>query len=373
VRVVEEHRKSVGRDPDAVGSAPGRVNLIGEHLDYNGGRVLPIALTVRTDVAVSARGDGRLVARSLQESDPVELDVSDLSPGSGGGWASYVAGVLWALDATAGGWDVVVDGRVPSGAGLSSSAALECAVAVAVLDALGREQPRDEVIRACVRAENDYVGAATGSMDQTASMLCEPDHALLVDFAADRRRPIPWRPPGDLLVIDTRAFHEHASGEYGARRRDCEAAAEQLGRRWLVEATAEEVDGLEDERVRRRARHVVTEQARVMQVVDAVQAGAWQTVGRIFTESHASMRDDFEISCPELDTAVESALEAGAWGARMTGGGFGGSAVALVPPGRTDAVEKAVRAAFGREGFDAPSFVDGTAGGPAGVLSPRGG
>ena len=320
-------------------------------------------------MAVAARDDGRLLVETLQEGDRVDLPVADLAPGEGG-WAGYVLGVVWALDAAGDGLTVMVDGRVPLGAGLSSSAALECATAVALDAITGSKRSRDELVDACVRAENDYVGAPTGTMDQTVSMLAEEGHALLLDFGADSRRLVPWRPPGELVVIDTRASHALVGGEYGDRRRACEQAAEQLGLDHLAHATADQVETLTDPVLRSRARHVVSETSRVRDLVAAVERGDWRRAGLLMTQSHASLRDDYEVSVRELDVAVAAALGAGAYGARMTGGGFGGSAIALTPPGGADAVRSAVAEAFAAEGFDPPAFVDGTASGPAEVVTP---
>lgn len=372
MRVVEEFRRHVGAEPQAVGAAPGRVNLIGEHLDYNGGRALPIALTCRTRVAVAARSDGRLVVRSLQRPDQVDLDVTTLGPATAkeAGWAGYVAGVVWALDLGGRGYDVVVDGGVPVGSGLSSSAALECATAVALCEVTGASPRTDAVVGACVRAENEYVGAGTGALDQTVVLLARPGHALLLDFGSGTRTQVPWSPPGELVVIDTRASHDLADGAYAERRRACERAAAALGVGALAEADEEDLAGLTEPELVRRARHVLSENARVSRALTEIQRNGWTELGRLMTQSHLSLRDDFEVSCAELDTAVEAALEAGAWGARMTGGGFGGSAIALAAPGDGDAVREAVTAAFAEAGFAAPAFLDGTAGGPARPVSP---
>jgi galactokinase len=366
VQVVDEFQARMGEQPLVVGSAPGRVNLIGEHLDYNGGCSLPIALTARTYVAAAPRTDGLLVLESLQAEGRVELRLADLDTPPPG-WAAYVAGVLWALGLTGTGCTLLVDGQVPSGSGLSSSAALECAVAVAVSALAGRAPSRSELVAACVRAENDYVGAPTGSMDQTVSVFAEAGHALLIDFATGTRRQVPWDPPGELLVVDTRASHALVGGEYAERRSACESAAATLGVQHLAAAELSAVESLEDPVARRRARHVVTEAARVAAAVTAVEAGDWTGFGRLMTASHVSLRDDFEVSCPELDLAVHRALEVGALGARMTGGGFGGSAVVLAPPGAGGAIRDAVTDGYASSGFAPPRFLDGAAGGPAGV------
>ena len=368
MRVAAEFQERHGRHPTAVASAPGRVNLIGEHLDYNGGPVLPLALDRRTYVAAAPRNDGLLALQSMQQDGEVAVALADLDRNRVQGWAAYVAGVIWALGAEgpdgpadpdhagATGLTLLVDGQVPLGAGLSSSAALECAVALVVGAVRGREVAGEEVVAACVRAENEYAGAATGSMDQTIAVFAEADHALLVDFGDSSRRAVPWDPPGELLVIDTRVHHELNDGGYETRRRACERAAAALGVPLLAAASAQDLDRLDDPELRSRARHVVSETTRVHEAVAALEAGDWPRFGRLLVASHESLRDDFEVSCPELDAAVAAAMEAGALGARMTGGGFGGSAIALVGPGRTDAVEAAVTGAFARAGFAAPEF-----------------
>ena len=372
MKVVQEFRTRTGSAPSVLGSAPGRVNLIGEHLDYNGGRSLPIALAARTYVAGAPRTDGLLVVESLQVEGRVAVPLADLDTRLTG-WAAYVAGVVWALDQDGPGCTLLVDGQVPSGSGLSSSAALECAVAVAVTALSGATPSRSDLVAACVRAENEYVGAPTGSMDQTVSVFAEAGHALLIDFAEGSHRPLPWAPPGELVVIDTRASHALVAGEYAERRAQCEAAAAALGKDRLAAAEPEAVEQLGDPVTRRRARHVVTEVGRVARAVDALETGDWAGFGRLMTESHVSLRDDFEVSCRELDAAVDAALASGALGARMTGGGFGGSAIALAPSGGGPAVRDAVRAAYASEGLSPPGFVDGTAGGPAAVVSiPKG-
>jgi galactokinase len=364
MRVVPEFRARFGADPYVVGSAPGRVNLIGEHLDYNGGRSLPIALEVRTFAAAAPRADGLLVVESLQTEGRVEVPVDALDDRVQG-WAAYVAGVVWALGLGDTGYSILVDGQVPTGAGLSSSAALECAVAMGLRELAGSSASLAELVAACVRAENEYVGANTGSMDQTVALFAEPGHALLIDFATGANRPVPWHPPGELLVIDTRATHALVDGEYADRRKRCEEAAAELGVVHLAQADPEQVGLLTDLVTRRRAHHVVTEYARVVEAEQALRIGDWEELGRLMTASHASLRDDYEVSVPELDVAVEAALEAGALGARMTGGGFGGSAIALVPPGLDAAVRDAVLGAYAAHGWEPPRFLSGTAGGAA--------
>ena len=363
-----------GEPPTALGRAPGRVNLIGEHTDYNGGLCLPAALPHVTLAAVRPRPDDVIRAVSLQQPHAWEGFVSTIAPGSVSGWAAYVAGVVWALrDAghDVRGLDVLVDSTVPVGAGLSSSAAIECAVAVAITGALGRpltQELRLGLVNVCIRAETEVVGAPTGGMDQTVAMLARPGTALLIDFDAGTKTAVPLSLDGrTILVTDTRVSHELTDGGYGARRADCEAAASALGVTSLRHAELSAVAGLDNERVRRRARHVVTEIARVSDTVEALEAGDWDSVGRLFADSHASMRDDFEISCPELDIAVAAAVDAGATGARITGGGFGGSSVAVVPDERLGPVVKAIDAAFALEGFRAPRHLRVTPSGGASI------
>jgi galactokinase len=362
-------RDAFGSDPDVVGRAPGRVNLIGEHTDYNAGLCLPLALPHATYAAVARRDDGRVRVVSRQQAEPWEGTLEGLGPGGVSGWASYAAGVLWALrDAghDVPGADVLVDGRVPLGAGLSSSAALECSVAVAVAHLLGLDLTggvRRGLVAACIRAETEVAGAPTGGMDQTVALLADGGAALLIDFDSHTTRAVDLRLPEaglSLLVTDTRVSHalsKDSEDGYAARRADCVAAAETLGVGSLREADLASVESLADGRLRRRARHVVTEIARVASVVEAIGSGDWVEVGGLFLDSHVSMRDDFEISSPELDTAVATAVEAGAVGARMTGGGFGGSSVALVPQDRVEAVARAIDTAFVAAGFGPPAHL----------------
>jgi galactokinase len=358
-----------------VGRAPGRVNLIGEHTDYNGGLVLPVALPHATYAALAPRTDDAVRIASVEQSSPWSGTLATTGPGSVSGWPAYVAGVLWALR-SAGvpvpGVDVLVHGTVPLGAGLSSSAALECSVAVAAYAVAGVELDRSAVIDACIRAETEVAGAPTGGMDQTVSMLASPGAALLIDFDSGSSRPVELALAGaglSLLVTDTRISHALVDGGYAARREDCEKAAAALGVPTLRTASLSAVEALADERVRRRARHVVTEIARVSSVVSALSSGSWSRVGALFAESHASMRDDFEISCPELDLAVSTAVSAGAVGARMTGGGFGGSSVALVPATSVDSVVGALDAAFAAAGFRAPQHLVVEPGGGADLVA----
>jgi galactokinase len=390
-RVVEQYRQVFGTDPEGVWSAPGRVNLIGEHTDYNDGLVLPIALPQRTYAACSPRSDGLLRAHSAQTGETVEVRLDDVGRGTPKGWTAYVAGVMWALRAEGhdvAGLDAAIDSDVPVGGGLSSSAALECSVGAAVSDLgglglLADEAGRARLAAACVRAENEVAGAPTGGMDQSASLLCREGHALLLDCRSGATEHVRFdlsggtggRTPSDqsvdpgtdagnpasghvLLVTDTRAEHALNDGQYARRRSACERAAHELGLDSLRDLDPADLDvalsRLSDDELRRRARHVVTEIQRVRQVVEHLRAGDLAAVGALFDASHTSLRDDYEVSCAELDVSVEAARSAGALGARMTGGGFGGSSIALLPAGAVAEAERAIDAAFAAKGWHAP-------------------
>lgn len=348
-------RTAAGRAPDGVFSAPGRVNLIGEHTDHNEGHVLPFAIDRRTAVAAARRADDVVTLCSDQEPDtPVTTTVGALREARG--WSAYALGTLWALDVR-GGWDLVVGGDVPLGAGLSSSAALESAVALAVATLSGGGEPdRWALAKAGRRAENDVVGAPVGIMDQAASLLCREGAALLLDCRTYATVDVDLGLDAaglTTVVIDTRVRHDLADGGYAARRRECQEAAAALGVPALRDAGPDDLDRL-DGVLLRRARHVVTEQARVRDVVARLRAGRPADVGPVLTASHASLRDDFGVSTPELDTAVEAACSAGALGARLVGGGFGGSVLALVDRDDVAAVTGRVTERFAAAGWPEP-------------------
>ncbi|WP_435252618.1 galactokinase [Streptomyces tendae] len=364
--VGEWFRELYGAEPEGVWAAPGRVNLIGEHTDYNDGFVMPFALPHQAVAAVSRRDDGVLRLHSADvDAGPVELRVADLAPGSDKSWTAYPSGVVWALREAGHeltGADVHLASTVPSGAGLSSSAALEVVVALALNDLYSLGLRGWQLARLCQRAENVYVGAPVGIMDQTASACCEAGHALFLDTRDLSQRQIPFDLAAEgmrLLVVDTRVKHSHSEGEYGKRRAGCEKGAALLGVDALRDVPYADLDAAlerlgDEEEVRRLVRHVVTEDERVERVVSLLESGDTRAIGPVLVEGHASLRDDFRISCPELDLVVDTALAAGALGARMTGGGFGGSAIVLVEAGDVDAVTKAVEDAFAAAGFKAP-------------------
>ena len=367
-----------GGEPDGVWASPGRVNLIGEHTDYNAGLCLPIALPHRTYVAVHRRQDDvvRMVS-SLSPHDIWSGTVADLAPGRVRSWPAYTGGPAWSLAQDGhgvGGFDVAVDSCVPLGAGLSSSAALECAMILALNELFAAGIGLDDAGRArlaalAVLAENEVAGAPTGGMDQAASLRSTEGHALLLDARDSSVAQVPFDLAAAglaLLVIDTRAPHSLNDGQYAARRATCEAAAAELGLASLREVTDLDaaLAALTDETSRRRIRHVVTEIRRVEAFVDLVAAGRFDEVGPLMDASHASLRDDYEVSCPELDAAVAAAGRAGALGARMTGGGFGGSAIALIPADKVAAVADAVAAEFAERGFNEPAFLTALAGRP---------
>ncbi|MFH9014913.1 galactokinase [Streptomyces sp. NPDC017943] len=364
--VAERFTELYGTGPQGVWAAPGRVNLIGEHTDYNDGFVMPFALPHTAVAAVSRRDDGVLRLHSADvDSGVAELRLDALAPESDKDWTAYPAGVVWALREAGHavtGADVHLASTVPSGAGLSSSAALEVVVALALNDLFDLGLRGWQLARLCQRAENVYVGAPVGIMDQTASACCTQGHALFLDTRDLSQQQIPFDLAAEglrLLVVDTQVKHSHSEGEYGKRRAGCEKGAALLGVDALRDIAYHDLDAAldrlgDEEEVRRLVRHVVTEDRRVERVVSLLEAGETRGIGPVLVEGHASLRDDFRISCPELDLVVEASLAAGALGARMTGGGFGGSAIVLAEEADVDAIGKAVTEAFAAAGFTAP-------------------
>lgn len=291
--------------------------------------------------------------------------VEGLAPGEISGWAAYPIGMAWSLTAAGyqpGGTSLAIDSDLAMGAGLSSSAALECAVGLALTDLHGLAVSRAELASLASRAENNFAGAPTGIMDQSAALLCQAGHALLLDCRSGAIEEVPLDPGAAglaFLVIDTAARHALNDGRYAARRRSCEEAARALGVASLRDLTdsPDDVAELTDPELRRRARHVVTENRRVLAAADLLRRGELAAIGPLLTDSHASLRDDFEVSWQQADVAVDAALAAGAAGARMMGGGFGGSVIALLPADRSTEVPAAIAAAFAERGWLAPSVL----------------
>ena len=383
VRAAGLFRSRFGGAPDGVWLAPGRANLMGEHTDYNDGYVLPFALGQGVTAAAARRpgprspGSRQLTLCSRQEpAAEVQIALDGLVPGQVTGWAAYPAGVAWALEAAGHpvpGAYIAIDSDLPAGAGLSSSAALECATALALTELAqtglaGLTVPRRELAAIARRAENEFVGVPSGIMDQSASLLGQAGHALLLDCRSLDTSQVPFDPAAAgarLLLINTRAKHDLVDGAYGQRRAECEEAARRLGISSLRSLTTPaEANRLADPVLRRRARHVVADNQRVLDVVALLSAPLgtpveiYRDIGQLLTESHASLRDDFEISWPEADATVAAALAAGAFGARMMGGGFGGSVLALVPATATGPVRDAVTATFARHAWTPPEFLD---------------
>lgn len=358
--------REFGRLPDGVWQAPGRVNLIGEHTDYNEGFVLPFAIDKTARVAVAVRPDSAIrLLSTYGDQGVVNADLGTIAAASAKGWTKYPLGVIWALQQrgiAVPGLDLLLDSNVPLGAGLSSSHAIECAVISALNDITGAGLEPEEMVLATQRAENDFVGAPTGIMDQSASLRGSKGHAVFLDCRDQSVQLVPFEAEQSglvMLVIDTKVSHSHADGGYASRRASCELGAQVLGVKALRDvrvADLEEAAGLLDEVTYRRVRHVVTENDRVLQTVELLASEGPGSIGALLDASHASMRDDFEISCPELDLAVDISRANGAIGARMTGGGFGGAAIALTPAEVEQQVRAAVERAFSEAGHKAPDI-----------------
>ena len=351
-----------GRKPEVIAEAPGRVNLIGEHIDYSEGFVLPFAIADRAYAAIAARPDGLVRIASHQRKEKIfSIDTSDVKPGSKGDWEKYVLGVLWSLGITTG-VDILVDGSVPSGAGLSSSAALECSVAVGLNALFSLERSKQDLARATQKAENDYVGMPCGIMDQSVSLMGQAGAALLLDCRDLTTENIPFDVASaglELLIIDTQAHHALVDGGYAERRAACESVAGKLSIPSMRHLTLEVLETNREKLTATefiRARHAVTEIARVLEAVTALRASDFAALGKLINASHASLRDDYAVSCPELDIAVDASVAAGAMGSRMVGGGFGGSAIALIKASDVQKTKDAVLAAFEAKGFKKPRF-----------------
>jgi galactokinase len=348
--------------PDVIASAPGRVNLIGEHIDFSQGFVLPFAIEDRTFARIRKREDQLIRIRSLQRRDEViETSIDQLAPAGTGDWERYVLGVIWALKIQSG-VDIEIDGRVPLGAGLSSSAALECAVAVGLNELFDCGHTLKELALLAQKAENDYVGVPCGIMDQSVSLMAKSGSALLLDCRDLDTRLVPFDLAASglqLLIIDTQVQHALIDGGYAQRRQSCESVVAKLDiaslRDLSLSALADAKNQITAEEYN-RAHHAVTEISRVLKAVDALTNKDFNSLGELMNASHQSLRDDYEVSCPELNCAVDTAISHGAIGARMVGGGFGGSAIALADQAKIAEIEDAIKVAFASAGFHAPRF-----------------
>lgn len=393
---------SFGYSPSGLFRAPGRVNLIGEHTDYNEGLVLPIAIDRAVHIAIGQRTSGtpapgtsasgaadvgpadsattvRAVSNHRDDNGERltgQFDASSLTPGSVTGWLGHIAGVVDELmkisDEAIEGIDLYIDSTVPVGAGLSSSHALEVASLIALDELYSLRLDHQEKVLLTQRAENRFVGAPTGIVDQSASIMATPGHALFLDCRDFNSKQIPFDPRAHglaLMVIDTRVIHSHSESGYGQRRQTCEEAARRLGVASVREITDSMDLSILSEEQLRRVTHVRTENDRVRATVAALEAGDIRAIGELFLASHESLARDYEVSCGELDLTVSTAMDAGAVGARMTGGGFGGSAIALVDAELIETVSAAIHQAFAEAALTDPHIFVVDAGGGAGPLS----
>lgn len=368
-------------EPAGVWSAPGRVNLIGEHVDYAGGICLPFALSQRTYVAAALNHDGvyRVVSQfgvenTQAETMHTEIAMDQVCPGYPDNWAGYVVGTVWAAGLEVPGLDIAIVSDVPVGAGLSSSAALECSVALAAADLSKTSTDRTALMHAAIRAENEVVGASTGGLDQRIALFAEPGHALAIDFATDSTHQVPFQIADRglaVLITNTNAPHSLADGQYASRRAVVDGVTADLGvdslryadnaeaasARWASANNPEGVDAAAwQATVGKRVRHIVSEIARTATAIEQLQAGDLAGFGESMQASHASLRDDYEVSVAQLDVSVDVAMEHGALGARMTGGGFGGSSIALLPSENVEVAAEAIARAFAKAGFAEPEF-----------------
>ena len=365
MEISEKFTEVFGYAPNLISAAPGRVNLIGEHIDYNGGDVLPFAIANSTYAAFGVRTDSKIrLASSLFPGEIIQADTHILTPLYGQMWSRYVLGVFWAVGSARlpHGFDIYIDSSVPIGSGLSSSASVEASIAIALNGFFHWNMSLPDLARICQRAENDFVGMPCGIMDQAISLMAQQGHALLLDTRSLKCEQIPLDLTSkglELLVIDTRVHHELVDGGYAERRDSCEKAAEILGVSTLREISISDFESRKSEldvTTYLRAHHAVTEIARVSQAVQALRADDYDELGRLLNQSHVSLRDEFTVSCPELNCAVEVANTHGALGSRMIGGGYGGSAIALIRQEDREDVESAILEAFAKNGFIAPRF-----------------
>ncbi|HEY2343488.1 MAG TPA: galactokinase [Chthoniobacteraceae bacterium] len=383
LQTLEYFRARTGADATHLVYAPGRVNVIGEHTDYNGGFVLPMAIELGVYIAARPRADRRVRAWSLQlEGPPAEFDAGDQTRPTTHSWSNYLRGViagLYEAGLETPGFDAVIHASLPAGGGLSSSAALEIATATLGEALTGRKLDPEQKALLCQKAEHVFAGMPCGIMDQFAVTFGRQGHLLLLDCQSQQRRLVPMNGADTtLLVINTMVKHELTDGGYASRRDDCHEAARLLGVKELRDVTVAQVHAAEvrlPARLYRRARHVVTENARTLAAVDAIQRGAWPEVGRLMYASHASLRNDFEVSCAELDLVVETAgalgVGGGVYGCRMTGGGFGGCCVALVRTADAAKVEQVIAETYRQKiNLEPNIFATRPADGPAVLLEP---
>ena len=361
-KIEREFVRAFGQTPDIIAAAPGRVNLIGEHIDYSDGYVLPFAIADRTYAAISKRSDNLIRIASVQRKNSIITHtVEEIQPKLKGSWERYVLSVIWAMEIKHG-VDVMIDGHVPLGAGLSSSAALECSVAMALNDLFSCGFDLESLARLTQRGENEYVGVPCGIMDQSVSLMAKSGSALLLDCRDLTSRNVAFDVAShglELLIIDSKAHHSLTDGGYAERRASCERVVSKLSIRSMRELTLEQLENSRDRLTEIefiRARHAVTEIERVLNAVVALEAKNFNLLGELLNSSHASLRDDYAVSCPELNTAVDASLATGALGSRMVGGGFGGSAIALIEAKNTQATIQAVESAFSKNRFKAPRF-----------------
>ena len=361
-KIDKEFVKAFAQTPDVIAAAPGRVNLIGEHIDYSDGYVLPFAIADRTYAALRKRSDRLVRIASVQRREAiVTVKLDDINPKLKGQWERYVLGVIWAMGINQG-VNVMIDGHVPLGAGLSSSAALECSVATGLNDLFSLGFDVETLARLTQKAENEYVGVPCGIMDQSVSLMAKTGSALLLDCRDLSVRHVVFDVASsglELLIIDTQAHHSLTDGGYAERRASCDSVVAKLGIRSMRELTIEKLETAKDQITKTefiRARHAVSEIARVIDAVAALEAKNFIELGALLNASHTSLRDDYDVSCPELNAAVNAALSAGALGARMVGGGFGGSAIALIKASQTQEVINAIEIEFKRNSFKAPRF-----------------
>lgn len=361
-KIAQDFSDLYGHAPQVCAQAPGRVNLIGEHVDFSDGFVLPFAIKNCTYAAIRKRQDRTIKISSVQRRNKVfTISLDDVNPQRAGQWERYVLAVIWALGIDCG-LEILIDGRVPIGAGLSSSAALECSVAVALNELFALNLSLEDLARQTQRAENEYVGMPCGIMDQSVSLMAIDGAALLLDCRDLTTRSISFDVASaglELLIIDTQVHHALIDGGYAERRATCESVAAIFGVKALRDLSMETLNSRRDiltETQYQRAHHSISEISRVLEAVAALESQNFKLLGELLNQSHASLRDDYTVSCPELDCAVAAAISAGALGARMVGGGFGGSAIALIAAAQVEETERAIQNAFKLAGFKSPRF-----------------